>query len=192
MPGNLLPKDSMTRGIALVALGCSIVALVIALVSLFTAHEARESNPFIEGSEARQAAERDSNRLRSATNSRGLVLGIIAYASNHDGKAPDQDRWRQLLIDQDIATAEMFTPRGAADVEHAYHYIRPTPDQIRALQETGVQAGESSGTDSIVVLYEDPGLWRGEGGHVTYLDTSTEWIEGEAFAEFVRELRAGG
>lgn len=184
MKSHLPPMSWIALTIAIIALACSIVAVMIAGDSLSTAREARDSNPFVAGSEAREEAQRNSNRIRSSTQIRQLAMAILSYASQHDDEAPNQATWRQDLIDADIVNPDIFTPEGGADVEHAYHYIRPTQEQILAIQE--------SGTSKVVVLYEDPDLWPDGGGHMTYLDTTTEWIEGDAYRERVDSLRTDG
>lgn len=177
------PTGSLTLVIALLALACAIAAIVIALRASSVAQESRDANPFIEGSEARQEAQRTANRLRSANNARVLAQAIIMYARQHDDEAPPQDDWRQILLDAQFISPDLLTFPGNADVDHAYHYIRPTPAEVRSMGEPG--AGD------IVLIYEDPDLWKGAGGHVAYVSTRTEWIEGDAFGALVEKLRAG-
>lgn len=168
--------------IALSALALSIAALITSGRARERADLVYESSPFIEGSPAREKAQRNADRIRSATNVRSLSMAVLVHARNHDNQAPSEVDWRQVLIDEDLTSDLVFVaPKSAATVEHPYHYIRPTPEQVESMS--------TSGPSRIVVIYEDPDLWNGQGGNVAYLDTSTEWIEGDAFRELVGSLR---
>lgn len=169
--------------IALLALGISLSALLISARARARADLVYNSSPFVEGSPARENAQRNADRIRSGVNARSLSMAVLVHARNHGNQAPSPDNWKQALIDGDLTSDLIFVPpETAAPVDHPYHYIPPTPEQVRAMS--------TSGSSKIVVIYEHPGLWGGQGGNVAYLDTSTEWIEGDAYRELVERLRA--
>lgn len=168
--------------LSVVAFVCSIAALVVSLQASAAARRAIDSNPFVAGSSARQAAERRAARVRASSHGRSLAMSILAYANDHNAEAPPEATWYKTLLEAGLVSPGVFAPPGAETVEHAFHYLRPTPDQVR-------EAGRLASSD-VVVIYEDPDLWGGEGGHVTYLDSRSEWIEGPAYRDRVRKLRA--
>ncbi len=161
-----------------VSLLVAVVALVVALSPSPT--ERRQQQARAEGQIA-------ADRIRSGTQIRQMVLAVHSYASNHDWNAPPPERWKQVLIEADMLTPEMFDVRGGQEVETPYHYIPPTRDELLAV--TGQEAPASTRAASeVVVFYEDPGLWAGGGGHAVFLDSSAQWFDGPAYAELMERI----
>lgn len=172
------------------SLGLSVLSLLVASTALVVSLSRSQPQPQPQQRvtpEADAAVRAKVDRLRSVTQARGMVIAIHSYASNHDWQAPAEERWKQELIDDGSLSPEMFDVHGGQPVAWPYHYIRPSRDELLAV--TGQSAAaETRPAGQVVVIYEDPGLWNGGGGNVVYLDTSTRWIDADAYAEFIAGL----
>lgn len=169
-------RATLALVLAMVAVCLSVAALVIAT------RPSPAKDPVWFTPERLARAKTAADRLRSATNIRGLAQGVLIWSRNNGGEAPPAETWATDLIDSGMVITEMLTPRGAQAVETPYHYLRPTAEQLASVSTGG-------GGDT-VVFYEDPALWGGAGGNLVTADTATEWVEGEAYTERVRQLRA--
>lgn len=132
-------------------------------------------------------AEVMADRARSGTQLRQMALALHSYANDHDWNPPLHGQWRELLIESEALTEDMFEVRGGQEVKTPYHYIQPTRDEVllaigQPAPATTRPAGE------VVVFYEDPGLWKGGGGNVVFLDSSMRWFDAAEHAELLDGL----
>lgn len=163
----------------------SVVSLLVAVAALVVALSPSPTER--RQQQARAEAQIAADRIRSGTQIRQMVLAVHSYASNHDWNPPPAERWKQVLIEADMLTPDMFEFRGGQEVETPYHYIPPTREEL--LVVTGQEAPSSTrAADDVVVFYEDPGLWEGGGGNAVFLDSSAQWFDGPAYAELLERI----
>jgi len=122
-------------------------------------------------------------RMKSKMQTLSILQAATVWAIGRDYEFPSEATWVGDLIDAGLLYEEPTTSYGA-DVEPVYYYMRPTPAQYQAMLDTG--------GSEIVVVYEHAELWRGDGGHVGYLDGRVEWIDGSAYRRLVESLLEGG
>ncbi len=162
-----------STAISVVALGVSIGALVVAL-------DVKRSA--IPSADLIRQANENTDRMRSGTQARGIAQAVVFWIRNNGGVPPSAATWREDLIATDMIDRDMFRARGA-DVEQAFFYLEPTADQIASL--------DAGGGGDVVLVYEHPDLWGGEGGNVAYLDTSAEWVDGASYRALIERLGWG-
>ncbi|MEM9373926.1 MAG: hypothetical protein AAGA55_09810 [Planctomycetota bacterium] len=150
-----------------VVTGLSSVAVVLFAVLVVPVQRARYSTP----------------QLRATVQIRSVMQAMTVWATQADAGFPDELTWRADLIGARLIGHDMLGSEGAG-VDPVYFYIRPTADQLRAMRENGATA--------VVVLYENPAMWRGVGGHVAYLDGRVEWVERDDYPDLIgRPTRDG-
>lgn len=112
----------------------------------------------------REAAQTNVNKIKSQTQMRGIVQGLIIYADNHEGQFPERDRWPDDLIDEGYINPEMLSP----PLGGTYTLVT-MPRDLDASQ---------------MVLYENPDHFD-TGVNVVFADTSAQHLP---HAEFERLL----
>lgn len=108
------------------------------------------------------AARERANRVRSASNMRMILQGVMLYANDHKGAWPDD--LKVLIKEADLNPVVFRNPRNP-EADPAYVYLKP--------------ADPAKGPGDLIVLYEDPktvtegvnvGFWD---GHVDFMTTQS-------------------
>jgi prepilin-type processing-associated H-X9-DG protein len=133
-----------------------------------------------------------ANRIKSSSNLRQIGQAIQLYANDSHGQYPDT--FGDLLI-EDIAPAIFVSPPSADDPATG-----PTTQAVAANLATpghcsyiylGKGLTTQTITPDIVVAYEPPAIWAGQGGNVLFGDGHVEFINMPAMNSILTQIKSG-
>ena len=116
-----------------------------------------------------ERARAQADKIRSQSNMRGIVQGLMMYAQNNSDRFPPMDDWSGALIRGDFIAPEMLISPTSG--EGAYTLLTMPTD----LDET------------LLVLYEDPNNYD-SGVNVAYADTHVEHLPHDEFDDILDGL----
>jgi prepilin-type processing-associated H-X9-DG protein len=116
-----------------------------------------------------EKARAQADKIRSQSNMRGIVQGLIMYSNNHREQFPQMNEWESLLIQGDYIIPEMLI--SPISGEGAYTLVT-MPTDLDA---------------TLLVLYEDPNNYD-SGVNVAYADTHVEHLPHDEFDDILDGL----
>jgi prepilin-type processing-associated H-X9-DG protein len=121
-----------------------------------------------------------AKRVASASNLRQVGMGIVMYASDHQGTLPAN-------LDA-IQKDYIHNP----SILHSPMSNAPTGEDLVYMGNDQLQLNRLQNPSALAVAYDSAALMQGKGTNVLFLDGHVEWVEPDRFEQVMADAKGQG